>query len=237
MRGRASVRTALAAVIVAALALVAGCGPGESREAFAFRIAFQALPADGAAPTAADLEVIRQIVESRLEATGVAALRVTVEAPDVVIVEAAPASVVGAVRALAGVAGRVDFVPLGDTQMAEGQHLDLTAFPPLFSGDQVASASIGANETGQRTVDFVLKDEGRQLFADYTRNHIGAYFAIALDGEIISAPMINGTIADGKVQIAGGGVGGFTELQAQSLVTILQFGQLPFPLQEVARSE
>jgi preprotein translocase subunit SecD len=237
MRGSASVRTALAAVVMVALSVLAGCGLGESREGFALRIAYQALPVDGAAPSAADMEVMRQIVESRLEATGVAALRVTVEAPDIVVVEASPAAVVDDVRSLAGVAGRVDFVPLGDTQMSEGQHIDLVAFPPLFSGDQVADASVGSDQTGHRTVDFVLRDQGRQLLADYTRNNIGTYLAIVLDGLAISVPVIMDTIAGGEVQISTSAVGGFTLLQAQRLVTILQFGQLPFPLQEVAYSD
>ncbi|OGO56262.1 MAG: hypothetical protein A2V85_09480 [Chloroflexi bacterium RBG_16_72_14] len=237
MQRRASGRTALAAMVMVALSVLAGCGLGESREPFAFRIAYQALPVDGAAPSAADMEVMRQIVESRLEATGVAALRVTVEAPDVVVVEASPASVVDDVRSLAGVAGRVDVVPLGDTQMSEGQRIDLAAFPPLFSGDQVASASVGSDQTGIRTVDFVLKDRGRLLLADYTRNNIGTYLAIVLDGQVISAPVIMDAIAGGEVQISTSRVGGFTLAQAQGLVTILQFGELPFPLREVARSD
>jgi preprotein translocase subunit SecD len=109
--------------------------------------------------------------------------------------------------------------------------------PPLFSGDQVASASIGADQTGQRTVDFVLKDQGRQLFADYTSDHVGDYFAIVLDGEVISAPVINDAILGGEVQVSQGAVGGYPLAEAQKLVTILRFGQLPFPLQEVSSSE
>jgi preprotein translocase subunit SecD len=237
MQRRASGRTALASVVMVVLSVLAGCDLGESRQAFAFRIAYQALPVDGAAPSADDMEVMRRIVESRLEAVGVAALRVTVEAPDILVVEASPAAVVDDVRSLAGVAGRVDFVPLGETQMSEGQQIDLVAFPPLFSGDQVASASVGSDVTGHRTVDFVLRDQGRQLLADFTRNNIGTYLAIVLDGQAISVPVIMDTIAGGEVQISTSGVGGFTLGQAQRLVTVLQFGQLPFPLQEVARSD
>jgi preprotein translocase subunit SecD len=237
MQRRASGRTALASVVMVVLSVLAGCDLGESRQAFAFRIAYQALPVDGAAPSADDMEVMRRIVESRLEAVGVAALRVTVEAPDILVVEASPAAVVDDVRSLAGVAGRVDFVPLGETQMSEGQQIDLVAFPPLFSGDQVASASVGSDVTGHRTVDFVLRDQGRQLLADFTRNNIGTYLAIVLDGQAISVPVIMDTIAGGEVQISTSGVGGFTLGQAQRLVTVLQFGQLPFPLQEVAHSD
>lgn len=234
MQGRPrAARAALAVLLLAAAALAGGCATPEQPESFAVRIAYQAVPADGVAPTAADMETIRTIIESRLGATGIAALRVTVSEPDVVIVEASPASVVNVVRRLAGVAGRVDFVPLGQQALEAGQTVDLHASPPLFSGDQVASAAIGSDQTGMRTVDFVLEDKGRQILADHSSAHVGDHFAITLDGRVLTAPVINGPILGGEVQISGGG-GGFTLEEAQELVTILRFGRLPFPLREVA---
>jgi len=104
----------------------------------------------------------------------------------------------------------------------------------LFSGDQVASASIDANQSGQRTVDIVLRDAGARLFGDYTAGHVGDYFAVVLDGTVITAPTISEAIPGGQVQISQSGQGGYPLAEAQDLVTILQFGQLPFPLQEVA---
>jgi preprotein translocase subunit SecD len=106
----------------------------------------------------------------------------------------------------------------------------------LFSGDQVSSATIGADETGQRTVDFTLGDEGRQKFADFTAANVGTYFAIVLDGEVISAPVIQDSIPNGQVQISQGGIGGYPLQEAQNLVTILEFGQLPFPIAELANT-
>ena len=78
------------------------------------------------------------------------------------------------------------------TQVRSGQELDLVAYPPLFSGDQIKSASIGQDSTGGLTVDFVLKDEGAKLFAEYTADHVDEYFAIVLDGKVISAPVDQG---------------------------------------------
>ena len=68
---------------------------------------------------------------------------------------------------------------------------------------------IGQNETGQRTVDFTLSGEGKDLFAEYTADNIGKYFAIVLDGEVISAPVIQSSIPNGQVQIQSGGIGGY----------------------------
>jgi preprotein translocase subunit SecD len=120
--------------------------------------------------------------------------------------------------------------------MTQGQKIDLTAFPPLFSGDEVAAAQIGSNQTGQRTVDFTLNQNGKDKFAEYTQNNIGKYFAIVLDGEVISAPVIKSSIPNGQVQIESGGIGGYPLAEAQNLVTILQFGQLPFQIQELANT-
>jgi preprotein translocase subunit SecD len=85
-------------------------------------------------------------------------------------------------------------------------------------------------------VNFTLKDEGRQKFSDYTASHVRDYFAIVLDGQVISAPVINEAIPGGQVQISQGGIGGYPLAEAQSLVTILQFGQLPFPIEELANT-
>jgi preprotein translocase subunit SecD len=229
--------------LVAAALFVAlgGCGIGMPQVApqadFAFRITYQAVPAGGAAPTPEELDLVRSIIASRLDTTGIATLRVSAQAPDKVIVEAAPASVLGAVRALAGATGRLDVVPLGDETMTSGQEIDLGQFPPLFSGDQVASASIGVDQTGQRTVDLTLKDEAKRLFADYTAQNIGKSFALVLDGKAISSPVIRDSIPGGQVRITQGGIGGFSLVEAQNFVTILQFGQIPIPLQEVGAEQ
>ena len=200
------------------------------------RVEYQVKPAQGRTPSLADLNVMKQIITSRVDKSGVAEAQVVVQGSDRIVVEMPGVQNADQIRSLVGTTGRLDFVPLGSTQMSDGQEVDLEAFPPSFSGDQIASASIGADQTGLRTVDFVLKDRGRELFADYTRDHVGDYFAIVLDGKVISAPVIEGSIPNGQVQISQRGIGGYPLADAQNLVTILQFGQLPFPLAELANT-
>jgi preprotein translocase subunit SecD len=79
-------------------------------------------------------------------------------------------------------------------------------------------------------VDFVLKEDGQNKFAQYTAENVGSYFAITLDGAVVSAPVIQNSIPNGQVQITGGGLAGFTGKAAAELVTILKFGSLPFPI-------
>jgi preprotein translocase subunit SecD len=200
------------------------------------RLEYRVLPAEGKTPTRADLEVLRQIIINRVDKSGVSEPQVVVQGADRIVVEMPGVQNAEQVRKLVGTTGRLDFVPLGTTTAAAGQALDLTVYPPLFSGDQVSAASIGADATGQRTVDFTLKPTGKDLFANYTADNIGKYFAIVLDGKVITAPVINSSIPNGQVQITSGGIGGYPLADAQNLVTILQFGQLPFPIEELANT-
>jgi len=194
------------------------------------RVEYQAVPVEGKEPTAGDMGILKDIVERRVNSTGVSEPVVTTQGKDRVVVELPGVTDPEAVRKLVGTTGRLDFVPLGTTQATANQTLDPKTYPPLFSGDQVSSATVGTDQNGRPAVNFVLKDTGKNLFADYTRDHIGQYFAITLDNSVISAPVINDSIPNGNVQITGGGLGGFSAKEATDLVTVLKFGSLPFPI-------
>lgn len=201
------------------------------------RVEYQALPVEGKSPGVEDMAVIKDIVERRVNQTGVSEPVVLTQGTDRVVVELPGVTDPESVRRLVGQTGRLDFVPLGQTQAQDGQPLDLKANPPLFSGDQVQSATVGTDQNGRPSVDFVLKDEGAKQFADYTTQNIGSYFAITLDSTVISAPVIQSSIPNGQVQITGGGLRGFGAKEAQNLVTVLKFGSLPFPIQELSSEQ
>ena len=151
------------------------------------------------------MAIIKDIVERRVNTTGVSEPVVTTQGKDRVVVELPGVTDPEAIRHLIGQTGLLDFVPLGSTQATTNQVLDPKQYPPLFSGDQVASATVGTDQNGRPAVDFVLKDDGKNKFADYTKNNVGAYFAITLDNAVVSAPVIQNSIPGGNVQITGGG--------------------------------
>ena len=199
------------------------------------RVEYQAQQVGDRIPRPEDLEVIRGIVERRVNASGVSEPVITTQGADRVVVELPGVSDPNAVRALVGQTGRLDFVPLGNVQKNEGELIDLDQFPPLFSGEELETAAIGADgQTGARVVTFVLKENGARLFEEYTRANIGNYFAIVLDSRVISAPRIENAIPGGRVQISSGTIGGFPLKEAQELTTVLQFGSLPFPIVELS---
>jgi preprotein translocase subunit SecD len=198
------------------------------------RVEYQALPVGDKQPRPQDVEVIRKIIENRVNASGVSEPVVTTQGTDRIVVELPGVSDPDAIRRLVKQTGRLDFVPLGTVTKNKGDTIDEAQFPPLFSGDQLDSAAIGSDQNGRRVVTFKLKSTGAKLFGDYTANNIGNYFAIVLDGKVISAPVIQNAIPGGNVEISQPGIGGFPLKEATDLTTILQFGSLPFPIQELS---
>lgn len=208
------------------------------------KVEYRVIPAGGNAPTQADVEVVKQIIERRVNATGVSEPVVVTSGTDRIVVEVPGISDTAAIRRLVGQTGRLDFVPLPveeyGTESAPGPRTATPEQPlpteeePLFSGDQVRAASVSTDPQGRRVVSFSLNETGAQLFADYTTEHVREFFAIVLDGRVISAPSINEPITGGQGQISGGGLGGFAREEAEELVNVLRFGSLPFPVEELA---
>ena len=208
------------------------------------KVEYRVIPAGGKTPTQADVDVVKQIIERRVNATGVSEPVVLTSGTDRIVVEVPGISDTDAIRRLVGRTGLLQFVPLpssdygtesnpGPRVATAGQPLP-TSPDPLFGGDQVRSANVAQDQQGRRVVSFALNDQGGKLFGEYTTAHVGEFFAIVLDGNVISAPSINEPITGGSGQISGGGLGGFAKAEADELVNVLRFGSLPFPVEELA---
>jgi len=99
--------------------------------------------------------------------------------------------------------------------------------PTELTGRMVSRASVQFNTTtNQPMVGLVFTSDGRDLFATMTKEHVGDYIGIFLDGALIEAPTVREQIPDGQAQISGS----FTLDQANKLVRDLNFGALPVPL-------
>jgi preprotein translocase subunit SecD len=208
------------------------------------RAEYQALPVDGKKPGAGDMATIRDIIERRVNSTGVAEPIVQTQGSDRIIIELPGAIDTQAIRKLVGTTGRLDFVPLpvdkygnesspGPQQAVQGQPLP-TEETPLFSGDQISGANPSTDDQGRRAVGFTLKEPGASLFGDYTSQHVGEFFAIVLDDVVVSAPVIQSAITGGSGIITGGSGAGFSAAEMNSLITVLRYGSLPYPIQELS---
>jgi len=80
---------------------------------------------------------------------------------------------------------------------------------------------------GEPIVSFKFNNNGARRFAQVTQENVGKPFAIVLDNEVISAPVIREPILGGSGQISGN----FTVQAANDLAILLRAGALPAPLQ------
>ncbi len=98
----------------------------------------------------------------------------------------------------------------------------------LVSGDRLTDATQGFDsQTGSPEVDFRLDSVGAKQFGDVTTQHVGHRFAIVLDKQVITAPVIENPILGGSGRITGAG----TAEDANNLAILLRAGALPAPLQ------
>ncbi len=98
----------------------------------------------------------------------------------------------------------------------------------LVSGADLTDAQPGfdSQRSGEPIVTFRFNTSGARKFAQATQENVGLPFAIVLDNEVISAPVIREPITGGSGQISGG----FTVQQANDLAILLRAGALPAPL-------
>ncbi len=112
------------------------------------------------------------------------------------------------------------------------------------TGRYLKSASTDIDPKGQMIVSFTFDQTGAFLFGDLTTrfNRPGRpdgqkrKLAIVLDRKVYSAPSLNDAITGGRGQISGGS-GGFTEMEADNLVAVLNAGALEVPIDPKPLSE
>src|SRR6202022_1012623 len=97
----------------------------------------------------------------------------------------------------------------------------------LVSGAGLTDPQPGFDQrTGEPIVSFRFNTSGSRKFAQATSENVGQPFAIVLDNEVISAPVIREPITGGSGQISGS----FTVQAANDLAILLRAGALPAPL-------
>ncbi len=94
---------------------------------------------------------------------------------------------------------------------------------PVVTGDQLVDAQPAFDQNNRPAVNFRFNPTGGRAFGQYTAANIGNPFAIVLDGEVISAPVIQAHISGG----AGIITGRFTVEETTQLAVLLRSGALP----------
>jgi len=97
----------------------------------------------------------------------------------------------------------------------------------VVSGEDLVDAQPGFDQrTNEPIVTFRFNNNGARRFGQATQQNVGRPFAIVLDNEVISAPVIREPILGGSGQISGS----FTVQEANDLSILLRAGALPAPL-------
>ena len=109
----------------------------------------------------------------------------------------------------------------------EGKQPYLIERRVMVSGGDLTDAQPGFDQrTNEPIVSFRFNASGARKFGQITTENVGRPFAIVLDNEVISAPVIREPIIGGSGQISGS----FTVESANDLAILLRAGALPAPL-------
>ncbi len=123
----------------------------------------------------------------------------------------------------------VETRPPPDSEILNGQNGEkyLIEKRVLVSGGDLVDAQPGFDQrTSEPVVNFRFNSSGARKFAEATQQNVGKPFAIVLDNQVVSAPVIREPILGGQGQISGN----FTVQGANDLAILLRAGALPAPL-------
>jgi preprotein translocase subunit SecD len=209
-------------------------------------VSYQLIHPAGTQVTSAELDATKAVLIKRAASLGATSYSVNEAPPDGITVTVEGVADTTNVRAMLGQTGRLEFVLLppetyGTAETpgtkpvpSSGDSID-PSLPAQFTGADLdlgaISAAVDTNTGGSAwLVGFAFKDAAAGQFETWSGLHVNDFFAIVLDGKVLSAPYIKSQITGGKGQIGGD----FTAEQARGLATVLQSGWLPFPLSEVS---
>lgn len=95
-----------------------------------------------------------------------------------------------------------------------------------MNGNDLKDAKEQIDQGGKNVVAIEFTDEGAKKFADLTAANVGHQIAITLDGETLTAPVVNEAITGGKAVITGSK----SLEEAKNLAILLRSGALPVKL-------
>ena len=215
------------------------------------QVILQAKDTPGKTLTADQMNNAKSILESRSNGLGVSEVSLQTVGANRIVGEFPGLTKTDEVLNTLKETGQLEFVDMGSTPLAEGttiktdlnnptpavlptvaagaaapttEELKARVWHTLMTGDQISVATVTTQaNTTNIVVNFELKDAGAKIFKDFTTNNTGKYLAIVLDKVIISAPVINSPIPEGKGYIEGK----FTQETANNLAVQLRYGSLP----------
>ncbi|MDD9709547.1 protein translocase subunit SecD [Seohaeicola sp. SP36] len=180
-----------------------------------------------------------EIIRRRVDEVGTREPTIQRQSEDRILIQVPGIGSASELKALIGTTAKLSFHPvLGRAASAEAPtepgtlilpSLDeagvfyIVDQSPVVSGDNLVDAQPAFDQNNRPAVNFRFDPTGARAFGDYTAAHIGSPFAIVLDDEVISAPVIQSHIPGGSGIITGS----FTVEESTDLAVLLRAGALP----------
>ncbi len=183
------------------------------------------LQSDDPNPVPEDLQAARRVIENRVNEFGVAEPVIQTSGDNRIVVELPGLTAEEQSRAqdLIGQQAILEFrlVRPGASEPLTPDKLQ----PPAFTGEVLRGAQVAYDQFGQPIVTFQIRGADAPAFGQFTGSNLGQRMAVVLDGNVITAPNINGRIAEsGQIE------GQFTLEEASDLALVLRSGSLPISL-------
>ena len=203
-------------------------------------ITVQLSEAEQAATNDRTLQQSIEIVRRRVDEAGTREPTIQRQGSDRILIQVPGIGSAQELKELIGTTARLTFHPVvgrasGPDEDTESRQMVLPAVEegggyyileetPVVSGDDLVDSQPGFDQqTGEAIVTFRFNPSGARAFGEYTAANVGAPFAIVLDEEVISAPVIRSAITGGAGQISGN----FTVEGSTELAILLRAGALP----------
>ncbi len=90
----------------------------------------------------------------------------------------------------------------------------------------LTNASVSFNQSYQPQVELLFNDEGAKIFGELTKRMVGQQLAIFVGGEMLTDPVVQTAITDGKAVITGN----YTAESAKQLANDIKTGIVPAPI-------
>ena len=180
-----------------------------------------------------------EIIRRRVDEVGTREPTIQRQGSDRILIQVPGIGSAAELKALIGTTAKLTFQPVlgttGDkaTQPGAGKVLYPAAESQglyyiledaaVVTGEELTDAQPSFDQNGRPAVNFKFNPTGARKFGIYTAEHIGEPFAIVLDHEVISAPVIQSAIPGGSGIITGN----FTVEESTKLAVLLRAGALP----------
>ncbi|MEL6528813.1 MAG: hypothetical protein AAFQ27_02565 [Pseudomonadota bacterium] len=193
----------------------------------------------------------QEVLSRRLEQTGLTLHRISTDRTGGIVLDVSGSNSKEIIASTIDVTGEMAFRMVDETatpqQLAEGiapvgsQVLPSRTGPPMavkrlgaLRGRHIIEARAATDQrTDQPAVFIQFDSEGGRKLAQITSDSVNRPMAMVLDGEILSAPIIQEPILAGQLQLSGG----FSQKEANEIAIALQGGALPMPLSIIEERE